>query len=104
MRPLLTLPALLMLTSCGTTTTEFIRPEVGDELRVECEPRPNLQLKVGDEMRQALLQNRAESKLVHAVCSDRLKKVLNAVGVEPLNAKPKDRWSEFQLILKGLEK
>ena len=52
-------------------------------------------------MRGALLQNRAESVLVHDTCASMHRGVLKAVGVDLIDAKPVDRWSEFENLLKG---
>jgi len=55
-------------------------------------------------MRGALLQNRAESDLVHRDCASMHRGVLKAVGVDLLDAKPVDRWSGFETLLKGIAK
>lgn len=70
---------------------------ISAELRTACTPLPKLQAEVGQDMRQALLQNRAESEAVHRECIARHRGVLRAVGsdtVQPV-AQP-DRWAEFQ--------
>lgn len=94
----LALSALLMLifSGCSTTKVEPVKPVISDEIRSACEPLPELKVEVGQDMRQALLQNRAESYAVHETCMARHRAALRAVGVEPLSqgAKP-DRWAEF---------
>jgi hypothetical protein len=54
-------------------------------------------------MRGALLQNRAESIYVHDVCASAHRNVLKAVGVDLLDARPVDRWAEFEQQLKGMK-
>jgi hypothetical protein len=54
-------------------------------------------------MRGALLQNRAESVLVHETCASVHRSVLKAVGVDLLDARPVDRWAEFEQRLKGMK-
>jgi hypothetical protein len=74
---------------------------ISAELRAACTPLPKLQVEVGQDMRQALLQNRAESEAVHRECIARHRGVLKAVGsdtVQPV-ARP-DRWAEFESLLK----
>jgi hypothetical protein len=94
----LALFALLTLTfsGCSTTKVEPVKPVISDEIRTACEPLPELRAEVGQDMRQALLQNRAESVAVHESCAARHRGALRAVGVEPISqgAKP-DRWAEF---------
>jgi hypothetical protein len=94
----LALSVLLILTfsGCSTTKVEPVKPVISDEIRVACEPLPELKAEVGKDMRQALLKNRAESVAVHETCAARHRGALRAVGVEPISqgAKP-DRWAEF---------
>ncbi len=52
-------------------------------------------------MRAALLQNRAASVYVHEMCAGAHRNVLKAVGVDLLDARPVDRWAEFEKLLKG---
>jgi hypothetical protein len=69
---------------------------LSDELRTACEPLPDLHAKAGEEMRQALLQNRAESQAVHDACTARHKGLLQAVGSAPLTGAPvPDRWADY---------
>ena len=79
-------------------------PALSDEIRTACEPLPPLRVAVGEEMRQALLQNRAESQAVHDACIARHKGVLKAVGSSPLTGAPvPDRWSDYLNQLKALK-
>ena len=97
----LALPALLTLSLCACSTqTEPVKPKISDEIRAACEPLPKLHAEIGQDMRQALLQNRSESELVHKACAARHRGALRAVGVEPLTTKPPDRWAEFNRLLK----
>lgn len=76
-------------------------PTISDDLRVACQPLPELRVKPGEDMRQALLQNRAESVAVHSDCAANHRGVLRAVGsdtIEPV-ARP-DRWAEFEQLLR----
>lgn len=86
---------------CSTTPAEPVKLTISDELRTACDPLPALRAEIGQDMRQALLQNRAESVAVHNACISRHRGVLRAVGsdtVQPV-ARP-DRWAEFETLLK----
>lgn len=90
-----------MLISCASSTSEFVKPAISEELRTACEPLPKLQANEGEDMRKALLQNRAESEAVHESCSKRHKGTLKAVGSSTLQPVARDRWAEFEALLKG---
>lgn len=94
----------LSLCACSTVKTEPVKPQISDTLRAACEPLPTLRAEAGQDMRQALLQNRAESVLVHEQCAARHRGALAAVGVSPVTtvAKP-SRWAEFDAMLKGVK-
>ena len=97
--------ALLMLNLSGCTTTpaQPVKPTIDDSLRVACEPLPKLRVKPGGELLGPVLQNRAESVLVNEVCASRLRNFARAVGVDLIDAKPVDRWEEFEQQLKGMK-
>jgi len=94
----------LSLCACSTLKTEPVKPQISDTLRAACESLPALRAEAGQDMRQALLQNRAESVLVHEQCAARHRGVLAAVGVSTVTpvAKP-DRWDEFRNLLDGVK-
>ena len=79
---------MMSLFGCSTTNkqAEFQTPQVSDYLRTSCEALPKLEVQPGEEMRKAILANRAASELVLAECAAKHKGVLKAVGVEPLPA------------------
>lgn len=94
----------LIFCACSTPPAEPVVPTLSDEIRTACEPLPELKVKPGEEMRQALLQNRAESQLVHGACTARHKGVLEAVGSSPLKGAPApDRWADYINQLKALK-
>lgn len=94
---------MLNLSGCTTTPAQPVKPVISDSLRVACEPLPKLRTETGQDMRGALLHNRAESELVHQDCASMHRGVLKAVGVDLLDAKPVDRWAEFEQKLKGMK-
>lgn len=94
---------ILNLLGCTTTPAQPVKPTISDSLRTACEPLPGLKAKPGEDMRGALLQNRAESVLVHDACASMHRGVLRAVGVDLIDAKPVDRWAEFEQQLKGMK-
>ena len=93
---------ILSLSACSTTpTAEPVKPTISAEIRAACEPLPELRVELGQDMRQALLQNRAESVAVHDTCAARHRGALRAVGVEPITGPRIDRWAEFQEALRA---
>jgi hypothetical protein len=49
-------------------------------MTVPCEPLPPLEVKLGEDLRPAILANRAETERVHAECMARHRAVVNAVN------------------------
>ena len=75
---------MLTLSACSTAPIGVpIKPVVSKELVEPCEALPELAVKIGEDMRGALLLNRAKSQKIHETCMERHKAVLKAVGVTP---------------------
>lgn len=73
----------LSLSACTTPPAQQASPALSDELRMPCQPLPALVVPVdqAQDMRAALLTNRAAAQLVHAQCMARHAGILKAVGV-----------------------
>ena len=82
--------ALLMLISSGCSMTPVappaqpVVPRISEQLRQPCEPLPPLTVDPGtQDMRPALLANRAEADRVHQDCTLKHQGVIEAVGAMP---------------------
>lgn len=82
MYPRLALPALLImnLSGCTTPPAEPVAIRLPTALIAPCEPLPALQVEPGQDLRPAILSNRADSERVHAECSARHRAVVQAVN------------------------
>jgi hypothetical protein len=79
---LLALPALLILSlsGCSTPPAEPVHIRLPAIMTAPCEPLPPLDVKLGEDLRPAILSNRADSERVHAECMARHRAVVNAVN------------------------
>jgi hypothetical protein len=71
---------MLTLSGCSTPPAEPVQIRLPASMTAPCEPLPPLDVKLGEDLRPAILSNRADSERVHAECMARHRAVVNAVN------------------------
>lgn len=72
------------MTPAAAPPAQPVVPRISEQLRQPCEPLPPLVVEPGtQDMRPALLANRADADRVHQDCTLRHKGVIEAVGATP---------------------
>ena len=72
------------MTPAAPPPAQPVVPRISEQLRQPCEPLPPLVVEPGtQDMRPALLANRAEADRVHQDCTLRHQGVIKAVGATP---------------------
>lgn len=72
--------ALLMLSLCACTVPLSVKPELDKTLTEPCEPLPEINLVIGQDIRTAWLESRALDVKTHNECVAKHKSLLDAVN------------------------
>lgn len=74
------LVALLTLSLCACTVPLAVKPEIDESLSKPCEPLPEINLVIGQDIRTAWLESRAIDVKTHNECVARHKGLLDSVN------------------------
>lgn len=71
---------MLILSGCSTPPAEPVQIRLPAIMTAPCDPLPPLSVSLGEDLRPAILANRADAERVHAECMAKHRAVVNAVN------------------------